>query len=253
VGIAQVLYERNQLDEALEHVTHGIELCRHVMVLRERDRGLVTLAWIRQAMGEADAALDAMEEACRMYPTAGVTSLFHPAPCERARLLLAQGRVEEAIRWTQERGLTADDDIAYPWEHDYLVLARVLLTRSEVGRALGLLERLDARWPCPSAGPGSVIEIRALRSLALQAAGDHQGALTLLAEALALAQPAGYVRVFADEGPPLAALLRSLLGARRRDRGATGSAGATEHLHRVIRAFGPVREQADKRGPPPAG
>ena len=48
VGMAQVLYERNQLDEALQHVTEGIELCRQVMVLRERDRGLVVLAWIRR-------------------------------------------------------------------------------------------------------------------------------------------------------------------------------------------------------------
>jgi LuxR family transcriptional regulator, maltose regulon positive regulatory protein len=69
VGIAQVLYERNQLDDALEHATEGIERCRQVMVLRERDRGLGTLAWIRQARGEADAALDAINEACgRLCP-----------------------------------------------------------------------------------------------------------------------------------------------------------------------------------------
>jgi LuxR family transcriptional regulator, maltose regulon positive regulatory protein len=206
---------------------------------------LVTLAWIRQAMGEADAALQAMNEACRMYPTVGVASLFHPAPSERARLLLAQGRIEEAVRWTKERRLTADDDISYSKERDYLVLARVLLAQSEVGLALGLLEHLDAL--AESQGrTASVIEIRALRSLALQAAGDHQGALTLLADALTLAQPEGYVRVFADEGPPMATLLRSLIRARRRSR--PGSDAATEHLHQVVRAFGPVREQVNKGG-----
>jgi LuxR family maltose regulon positive regulatory protein len=77
----------------------------------------------------------------------------------------------------------------------------------------------------------------------LQAADEHQGALTLLAETLELAAPEGHVRVFADEGPPMAALLRSLLGTRRRARAAAGA--GTEHLHRVIQAFQPATTQAD--------
>jgi len=79
-----------------------------------------------------------------------------------------------------------------------------------------------------------------VRSLALQSAGDHQGALVSLADALSLARPEGYVRVFADEGPPMAALLRSLIGARQRGRVAAGSGAVREHLHRVVRAFGPA-------------
>jgi LuxR family maltose regulon positive regulatory protein len=60
-----------------------------------------------------------------------------------------------------------------------------------------------------------------------------------------MARPEGYVRVFADEGPPMAALLRSLLGARRRGRGTAGAAAPAEHLHRIIRAFAPTRAPAD--------
>jgi len=124
------------------------------------------------------------------------------------------------------------------------VLARVLLARHQPARALRLLDRLDAL--AESQGrTGDLIEIRALRSLALQAAGDHHGALHLLTEVLGLARPEGYVRVFADEGPPMAALLRSLISARQRGRVAAGSAGLTAHLHRVIRAFRPAREQTD--------
>jgi LuxR family transcriptional regulator, maltose regulon positive regulatory protein len=242
VGIAQVLYERDQLDEALWHVSQGIELCRQVMVLRERDRGLATLGWIRQAMGEADAALEAMDEACRIYPTVEATSLFNPAPAERARLLLAQGRVDEAARWTHERRLSDDDEVSYPRERDHLVLARVLLARAEPARALGLLERLDALAEFQGRA-GSVLEIRALRALALQAAGDHQGALTAVAEALSLAQPERYVRVFADEGPPMAALLKSLIGARRSGRAAAAPGAAREHLNRVVQAFAPAGPQ----------
>jgi len=195
-------------------------------------------------MGEPAVALAAMNEACRLYPMMEVASLFNPAPAERARLLLAQGRVDEAARWTQERGLSDDDEVSYPRERDHLVLARVLLAQSQPDQALRLLERLDALAEFQGRA-GSLIEIRALRALALQAAGEHQDALALLAEALALAGPEGYVRVFADEGPPMAALLRSLIGVRRRGRRAAGADAATEHLHRVVQAFAPTRAQAD--------
>jgi LuxR family transcriptional regulator, maltose regulon positive regulatory protein len=134
--------------------------------------------------------------------------------------------------------------VSYLREGDHLVLARVLLAQAEREQALGLLERLDA-LAASQGRTGSLIGIRALRSLALQAAGDHQGALILLAGTLELAVPEGYVRVFVDEGPPMAALLRSLLGTRRRGRAAAGAGAGTEHLHRVIQAFGPATAPAD--------
>jgi LuxR family maltose regulon positive regulatory protein len=237
LGIAKVLYERDQLDDALRHVTESIELGRQMIwFLAQR---LVALAWIRQALGEAEAALEAMDEACRINPSPDTISIWHPGPSERARLLLAQGRVEEAARWTEERGLRPEDEVTYAREQDHLVLARVLLAGSNPEPALGLLERLQALAES-QVRTQSVIQIRALRSLGLQSAGDHQGALSLLADALALARPEGYVRVFADEGPPMAALLRSLVGARQRGRVAASSAAAREHLHRVIRGFGPA-------------
>src|SRR5829696_7451568 len=239
VGIAQVLYQRNQLDEAHQHATQGVECCRQVIELTELDIALVALAWVRQAMGDPDGALEAMEEACRTYSRADVVALAYPAWSERARLLLTLGRVEEAARWTPEQGLTEHDEVSYLREGDHLVLARVLLAQSRPDRALGLLERLDA-LAASQGRTGSLIQIRALRALALQAADEHQGALTLLAETLALAAPEGHVRIFADEGPPMAALLRSLLGTRRRARAAAGAGAGTEHLHRVIQAFQPA-------------
>jgi LuxR family maltose regulon positive regulatory protein len=57
-----------------------------------------------------------------------------------------------------------------------------------------------------------------LRALAQQALGDIPAALAALERALALAEPEGYVRVFADEGPPMTALLRAAAKAGiRRD------------------------------------
>jgi len=241
LGIAQVLYERDQRDDALRHVIESIELGRQMIWLLEQR--LVTSAWIHQAMGEADAALEAMNEACRMFPSTDIISLWHPGPSERARLLLAQGHVAEAARWTEELALSEEDEVSYPREREYLVLARVLLAGSDPGRALHLLERLEAL--AESQGRRrSLIQIRAVRSLALQSAGDHRGALDLVADALSHARPEGHIRVFADEGPPMAGLLRSLVGARQRGRVAPASGPAREHVNRVMRAFGPTVGQA---------
>jgi LuxR family maltose regulon positive regulatory protein len=236
LGIAQVLYERDQLDDALRHVNESIELGRQLVWFFEPGRRLVTLAWIRHANGDADGALDAMDEAYRTHPSPEVNTRWNPVPLERARLLLAQGATAEAERWTEERGLTAEDELSYVREPDHLVLARVLVARSDPAPALGLLERLDAL--AESQGrTESLIQIRAVWCLALQAAGDHQGALTVLADALALARPAGYVRVFVDEGPAMAALLQSLIRVRQRSGAALHSGAAREHLNRVVRAF----------------
>src|SRR5918996_309993 len=194
IGMAQALYERNQLQDALQHVREGIELSRPVVEFHLPSVGLVTLAWIRQAMGETDGALETMNEADDTEPSTDIASLANPAPAERARLLLLQGRAGEAAKWAEERGLTEQDEVSYSRERDYLVLARVLLASDEAHRALGILERLEALAES-QARKGSLIQIRAVRSQALQLLGDHRGALALLAETLALARPEGYVRV----------------------------------------------------------
>jgi LuxR family maltose regulon positive regulatory protein len=54
---------------------------------------------------------------------------------------------------------------------------------------------------------GSVLEILLLQALACHAQGDIPRALHPLERALTLAKPQGYVRIFVDEGLPMAQLL----------------------------------------------
>jgi len=73
--------------------------------------------------------------------------------------------------------------------------------------ALDLLSRLlevaeTAEWM------GKTIEILVLQALALQIQSDEEEALMVLEKALSLAEPEGYVRIFIDEGEPMAELLR---------------------------------------------
>jgi LuxR family maltose regulon positive regulatory protein len=236
VGMAAVLYARGKLNAALERVTEGIPLCRQLVYTPPLVTGLVTLAWIRQARGDPAGALDAIGEAERVQLSPEIVGLINPVPAERARLALAQGDVDAAARWAQASGLTATDELSYPREREYLVLARVLLGAQAPEQALGLLERLQARATAQGR-TGSVIEIQALQALARSAGGDQAGALAALAEALDLAAPEGYLRVFVDEGPPMAALLRQLLAGRRQDRPAAVAAVPRDYLARLLEAF----------------
>ncbi len=151
------------------------------------------------------------------------------------RLLLAQGDLAGAIRWTTDRGLAADDEPDYPREQGHLVLARVLLAQGLPGPALALLDRLHAT-AAAQARAGSVIEAGALRALALAASGEEAAAVDTLAGALTLACPQGYVRVFADEGQPMAALLGRLVAAQRAEH-ATARLVPLGCLSRLLQAF----------------
>ena len=234
-GMAEVAYQRGELDAALRHVTEGIPLARQSAHTQPLANGLVTLAWIRQANGNPAGAREAMGEAERAAPGPGVAGLLNPVPAQRARLLLAQGDVAAAARWTEQRGLGPDDDPGYPREPEYLVLARVLLARARPGPALALLGRLHAA-AAAQGRIGSVIEIRALQALALAASGDDAAAVEALAEALTLGHPEGHVRVFADEGAPMRALLGRLIAAQRTEH-AAARAVPLDYLARLLHAF----------------
>jgi LuxR family maltose regulon positive regulatory protein len=108
---------------------------------------------------------------------------------------------------------------------------------------LGLLERLEAMAGADGR-TGSLIELRAVRALAL-AGADDPAALDALADALALAGPRGYVRIFADEGAPM----RTLIGRLVTD-GRTGGIGPPGYLRRLLRAFEPSGDSAAEQRAP---
>jgi LuxR family transcriptional regulator, maltose regulon positive regulatory protein len=80
---------------------------------------------------------------------------------------------------------------------------------------------------------GCVIVTLALMALARAASGEEGRATSTLAEALTLGQPERYVRVFADEGEPMRALLGRLTSSER------GKHAASGYLARIQRAFAP--------------
>ncbi len=213
VGMSGVHRERNDLHTATQQLLRSQELGEHTGLPQNRYRWRVAMARIRQAEGDLDGALDLLNEAERLY----VGDFFpnvRPVPALRARVWIAQGRLGDALGWAREQGLSVDDDLSYLREFEHITLARVLMARYQderaersVHEAIRLLDRL-LRAAEEGERAGSVIEILVLRALAYQRHGDIPAALSCLERAVTLAEPEGYVRVFADEGPPMASLLR---------------------------------------------
>jgi LuxR family maltose regulon positive regulatory protein len=245
VGLAQVLYERDELAAALDHATRGVTLCRQLAFTPSLATGLAILARIRHAQGDAAGAAEAMGEAGQAGLSPQVAALLNPVPSQRARLLLAHGDVGAAAQWTTAAGLSPDDEPDYPQEPAYLLLARVLLAQSHPGPALTLLQRLlDAA--ASQGRAGSIIEIGALRALALAARGDHASALAALTEALTPGRRHGYIRVFADEGTPMRALLTRLPDARPDQQHAADRIDPG-YLAALLRACGPADATPPRR------
>lgn len=235
IGIARILYARNDLDGARRHADQGITLAGQLTSLQPLAAGYVTLAWIRLAEGDYRGAVDAMDAARQAFPNADAVALLHPVPVAGARLSLLGGDVAGAVTWVEELGLSATDAPGFAREQEYLLLVRALIARDEPDQALHLLQRLSSAADAQGR-IASVIEIRILQAVAFAVAGDRGRGLMSLVQALTLAQAEKPVRIFVDEGPPMWTLLGGLVAAGRRARPVGVESISAEYLGLLIRA-----------------
>jgi len=201
-----VLREWNELETATRYAKEGVRLCEQWGLADVLMTGYVELAGTLQAIGNADGAIDAIKKAKKTASTQSVLAVDSIESIE-AQLRLAQGDVVAASLWAQKSGLSTDDEFGFQQAFRYLMLARVCIAQGRLEEALRLLARLLEVAEAAGA-IGYVIEILVLQALALQAQGKMDQALTPLERALSLAEPEGYVRTFIDEGAPMGELLR---------------------------------------------
>jgi LuxR family maltose regulon positive regulatory protein len=213
VGMSELYREQNDLHAASQYLHRSKEQGEHTGLPQNLYRWRAALARIRLAEGDLDGALDLLIEAERLY-VGDFSPNVRPIPALKTRVWLAQGKLEEALGWVRKHGLSAQDEISYLREFEHITLARVLLagykcdhTDTSIRDAIGLLERLLAAAQ-KGGRMGIVIEVLGLQALAHQAQGDILAALKPLQQALTLAEPEGYIRLFLDEGPPMIQLLR---------------------------------------------
>jgi LuxR family maltose regulon positive regulatory protein len=220
LGLGELLRKRNDLEAATRYLNEGIEQVAHFGEFGAII-GYLSLAHVMQAQGDSNGANALIQKAWDLAKQFDATDMDDIlVATQQAQLWVAQGNLEPAERWTREQGLPAqiertgqtssDQQAVFLDRHQnssaYLVLARLRLAQGRPKEALDLLGQL-----LPGIRKlrlkGREIETLVLTALAHQALGDTRTAIAFVEQALALAKPEGYVRIFLDEGQPMARLL----------------------------------------------
>ncbi len=204
IAQGEILYARNELESALEKLTIGLELGKKAGWMHVTWRGLAMLSAVKLGQGDIAGAVEALQQfdqTARRYNNPAINNLIE---AWKARVALSLGDRETAVRWAE----------SYPAQHESgaflefkeLTLARLWLAQGKWAEALELLDQ----WLTPAIAEGrghSLIEIQILRSVALKGLGRYAEAVPAIIQALKLAEPDGFSRLFLDRYEALVDLL----------------------------------------------
>ncbi|AYB42900.1 LuxR C-terminal-related transcriptional regulator [Paenibacillus lautus] len=237
LGLARICREWNDLDAAERHGLKALQLAAQ---FEQTDRAVaceVFFARLKLLRGEVSEAAAMLAKADRLARQQQFMSQLPFIAEAQVLVLLQQGNFNEASQLAQEHGLR-------------LSQARVLLAKGDAGAALPIIEPLLAQMEAKEwADEHEQLKVMVVLALALHAQGDKLKAARIAANAVAKAEPGGFIRLFIDEGLPMQELLRAA-AASQPIREAAGTQPMHDYLKKLLHAFeidGP--ESADKSSP----
>lgn len=218
-GLGEIAREHNDLERAKRLLNEAIESGKR-WLQPSAIYSLLPLARLRLATGDVAGAQSAIDQA-RLAASASRSTRMDDllVDMHQAWLWIATGELEQAVHWADERQIETSPavanqtdieaaSIAHLWKYECLVLARLRLAQEQSDKALSILEKVIPIF----AGfhrTAAIIEAKILYSLALDRSGQPDAAWGALEEALSLARPGGYMRIFLDEGEPMIRLLKT--------------------------------------------
>lgn len=216
IRMGEILYEWNELEQARDHLTQGLERAELGGDVRAMIAGYLLAGRLKLTAGDLTAAGDCLERARPLVEDAPFPDWTDRFARLQLELWLAQDRLRAAVEWAGElkQGETLEERPES--EGMRLAVARVQLTIGDapaIQRALALLDH-SLQTAEAEGRAGLQVEALALQALAYGRRGDLASALTSLERTLRLAEPEGYMRLFADLGLPM---IRLLQAARSRE------------------------------------
>lgn len=217
-NLGEMLREQGNLEAAQGYL---IEAARMMEAFSEIGLPVVNLALARIYLNKGDwQTAQSYIDKARQYAQATQNQLMDDRLVEalQARLWLSQGSIEQANSWARSRGFidqpanqvfaeAARNPAFYEvFQGECMVLVRLLLAQKHTTQALDFINLLQEQAE-KRRSVRRLIELLALKSLALHQKGDIDQALLMLEQALSMAEPEGYLRTFVDEGQPMAKLL----------------------------------------------
>jgi LuxR family maltose regulon positive regulatory protein len=209
VCIGRILREWNQLEDAYRYTTKGVALARDWKVAEVMGLSCLELASIHWALGRAEQARASFQEAIQVYCSFSPWGTMY-AGAHQVKFDLARGDIDAAGRWAQENDLAIDGEFQFHREVEYVALARISIAQQRLEEAHALLKR-QYRVTRETGRRQTELEALILLAIVFSAQGETDQALDYLEKALSSGEPEGYIRIFVDEGPPMARLLYEAL------------------------------------------
>jgi LuxR family transcriptional regulator, maltose regulon positive regulatory protein len=210
IRMGEILYEWNELTAVDEHLSEGLERAELGGDVRAMIAAYLLAGRVKLTAGNITAAEEYLERARPLVENAAFPDWIGRFGRLQLECWLAQDRLRAAADWADAM-LRGEALAGRPeTETAQLAMARVLIVKGDaqsLDQARALLEPLMAVAEAQGRA-GVTIEALALQALAHWRRGEAAGALTALERALRLAEPEGYVRLFADLGLPMARLLQ---------------------------------------------
>src|SRR6266566_5219477 len=192
LGLARVFYEWNDLEAAGQHGQQSAQLARQIIVDTFAAYG-VFVARLKLAQGDVSGAAAVLDEAEAFVRRHSFVFRMPDVAAAQVLILLHQGHLAAAAHLAQTHDLPISQ-------------ARVHLAQGDPSAALAVL----SPWRRQAEAKGwqdKRLKVMVLQAVALQAHGEKDKAVHLLCDALTLAEPGGFIRLFVDEGLPMAQLL----------------------------------------------
>jgi len=207
-----VLFEQGNLERAGHFLQESERTERTPELANRQYYWCIAQSQLKEFGNDIAGALDSLHEAQRYQIRSPIPEIA-PLLAQIARLQIKQGNMLEVKDWIDQQNLRADDELSFIREYEHITLARYLIAHfrhkgdhSSLEAADTLLERLLGA--ATEGGRGSrVLELLILQALCLDARKDFPGALEKMEQAIAIAQPQKFVRIFIIEGAPMARLL----------------------------------------------
>ena len=225
--LGYVHYQRNDLEAAERCFSKVLEL-RFQSNSPPQAHSSFGLALTYRAMGKHDEAAQLADETIEWARETGSPTLLLVAHSFASRLALLEGQHPDTDYWTAS--LSDTFLVMLFIEIPHLTLATILIARGTpeaLQEAAELLVRLR-QFVEETHNTWRLIEVLSLQALLHNAQGKRESALNSLAEALELAQPGGFIRLFVDLGPPMAGLLAEFK---------TDDSGRQHYIDQILAAF----------------
>jgi len=195
LGLARIYYEWNDLDAAEQHTQQSLHLARQYENIIDRYViSEVFLVRLKLAQGDVEGAANILVQTDQSVRQHNFVHRVSEVATAQVLTFLRQGNLAAAAHLVQTHDLPL------------LIQARVLLARGEASATIQVLESYRQQVEA-NVWQDERLKALVLQSLAFHANSENDNAMQTLYEALALAEPSGFIRIFVDEGLPMAELL----------------------------------------------